>query len=238
MPKSYNHLLKRYNDKDHEETKKLHNASLANLCLNNFSNLDDFSNLKAAVVDTEEGNSTKMLLYIGFAQENIWVINYDKQKLDKLKETYPNINIFSGWFDEFITYNTKQNIKFDVIYYDCMQTLFDSYANLYEIFNKKILTDNSIFMATISSRSNQRFNIDKIKPKKYQPQNWWSYFDHNPNSNIVNKEISWSAYYADQLIKDYANRKKYKIYQLITEEIPNPQYKRNMFCLQYSISNN
>jgi len=174
----------------------------------------NIKNIKALIIDTKEGNTTKSLWKIGV--RNITVVNYDENHLIPLKHRYSSINIFAGTFEDFCMNTTKQ---YDFIYYDSCNILHTSYKSFHRIFVKRLLNPKqNVFAVTLSSRQRIVCDPDKLK-EPYKIKHWRQ---HMPSDNFA-------IYYADQLIRDYAERNRY----ILQRKPRRAQYKKGMFQLVY-----
>ena len=196
--------------------KMLHNQSLARLVQKRVGL--PTKQIKSAVIDSEFGHSSKTLIEIGVQPAHVMAVNHGSQASKILKKN--GFCTFPGSFTEFIE---RKFEPMNVIYYDSCSNLEASYKDLYNIFAQGTIT-NGILMVTLTSRTNTKFDIDALQ-EPYKIQHWWNFTESD----------TWSAYYADQLIKDYASRFGYKIERVMTDEIPKAQYKKTMFCLQYLV---
>lgn len=174
----------------------------------------DIGKVKALIIDTKDGNTTKSLWKIGV--RDITVINYDESELIPLQERYSTIKTFAGSFESFCSITTQQ---YDFIYYDSCNILHTSYKSFHKIFFKRLLNPKqNLFAVTLSSRQRIVCDPDHLK-EPYRIKNWRKYM---PTDN-------YATYFADQLIRDYADRNRY----LLLRKPRRAQYKSSMFQLVY-----
>ena len=131
------------------------------------------SKLIFLVVDAVTAITTKHLIKIGIKENQIYIVNFDQNDCQIIKQSYPSIHIFCETLNTFLE---QTSIEFFGIWLDAVNTYTSQQYYIHNVFDKQLLNYNGILMLTCCMRNNHKYTMteelnDLQKNLKYTSYN-------------------------------------------------------------------